>query len=669
MATSSVSTGPVSTAGVTTNSIDVSSIVSQLMTVQSQPVTLLQSEVTSYQSKVTALGTVQGAVNAFQTAVQGLTSASQYQSMTASSTSSAVGASASATAVPGNYSVNVSTLAAAQSLTTAGQSSSTTAIGTGATTTLTFNFGTISGGTLSSGIYSGATFTPSGSATKTVTINSTNNTLSGIAQAINSANMGVTASVINNGGTNPYQLVLTGPTGVANSMQISATGDATISSLLSENPAGTQNLTQLSTATNASLTVNNVPVTQSSNTVSNVVQGLTFNLNATTTTPATVSVGQNTAGITSAITTFVTAYNAMNTAIQGVASYNSSNSTAGVLFGDPMVSNIETQVHEILNQPITGTTSLYSSLSQIGVTFQKDGSLAVNSTQLNNAIATNAGDIASLFATTGKATDSAVSYVGSGSSTQAGTYALNVTQLATQGQVTGSTAAGTTITTGSNDTLNLSVDGNALSVVIPGGTYTASSLASTLQSLINGSATLTAAGRSVNVSQTAGVLTIQANDYGSTSSVLISGGNASTGLLGTPVTTAGLDVAGTINGQAALGTGQTLTSSTGNSSGLSVQINGGSTGSRGTVSFSQGYATSLNNLVTSLLDPYTGPINAEIQGINTSITAVNTQITNWQARLTTIQANLTAQYAALNTMLGTMNQTSSYLTQQLSRLP
>ena len=659
----------ISAAPVTTNSIDVSSIVSQLMTVESQPVTLLQKQVASYQTQITAVGTVQGALSSFQTAVQGLTTASQFQALKASSSNPSIGVSAASNAAVGTYSVGVSALAQAQSLVAAGQTSTAAAIGSGASTTLTFNFGTISGGTLSNGTYSGATFTPNGNATKTVTINSSNNSLSGIAAAINAANLGVTASIVNDGSASPYRLVLTGPSGASNSMQITVNGDATLSSLLSENPAGTQALSQTAAATNAQLTVNGIGVTQSTNTVSNVIQGVTFNLGATTTTPATVTVANDNTGITSAINSFVTAYNALNTAIQSVTSFNSATGTGGVLMGDPMVNAIQTQMHAALNQAIGNTTTTYSTLSQIGVTFQKDGSLAVNTTQLNNAISTNSSDIASLFATVGKATDSLVSFTAAGSATQPGNYAVNVSQVATQGSLTGSAAAGLTITQGSNDTLNLTVDGIATTVLIPPGTYTAASLATQLQSLINGASGLTAAGKSVSVTQNAGVLSIMANDYGSTSSVAVTGGNASAGLLGaTPTQSNGRDVAGSINGQAATGSGQMLTSTAGNSNGLVIQIAGGGTGSRGTVGYSQGYAVTLNNIATSMLDPYNGPIAAETNGLNTTVNGINNQITAWQSRLTSIQAALTAQYSALNVTLGTMSQTSSYLTQQLAQL-
>lgn len=672
MAVSSASSsGIIPSGSVTSSSIDVANIVSQLMTVDSQPMTQLQSQQSGFQSRIAALNTVQSAVSSFQSAVQGLTSLSQYQSYNATSTSSAISASATSSATPGNYSVSVSQLAQAQSIASSGQTSQNAAIGTGATTTLTFDFGAISGGTLSSGTYTGATFTPNTSGAKTVTINSSNNSLSGIASAINAAGIGVTATIVNNGSSSPYQLVLTGPSGGSNSMQIGVSGDATLAGLLSYNPAGTQDLTQVSAAQNALLNVNGIALSQTSNTVSNAIQGVTFNLSGTTTTPATINVAQNTGAVTSAVQGLVSAYNTLNGTIQGLASYNSSTKVAGPLFGDSMINNIQNQISSVLNTPISGTTSLYNTLASIGVTFQQDGTLALNSSQLNTVLASNPADVASLFATVGKATDSLVHYTGASATTQAGSYALNVTQMATQGTLVGAAAPGLTITAGTNDTLNLTVDGTAMTVTIPSGTYaSAAALATQVQAGINSNAGLQAAGESVGVTVNAsGALNLQANNYGSSSSVVVTGGNGSAGLLGSaPVTTYGLNVAGSINGTTATGSGQVLTSTTGNSGGLSLTIAGGTTGARGTVAFSQGYAAQLSNLATALSDPLSGPIAAEVTGLNSTITNLGSQITNWQIRLTQIQQSLTAQYSALNVMLGTMSQTSSYLSTQLAQL-
>jgi flagellar hook-associated protein 2 len=670
MTTSSVSgnNAATSSAGITTPSIDVASIVSSLMAVEQQPITGFNNQITSDNARISALGTIQSAISSFQTAVQGLNSLTFNSFSATSSNTAALSATASSIAKPGNYSLTVSQLAQAQNLVATGQASATTAIGSGASTTLTFDFGTISGGTLANGTYTGASFTSSGGGTKTVTINSSNNTLSGIRDAINAANIGVTASIINDGSTSPYRLVLTSnTTGVANSMKISVAGDATLSSLLSEDPTGTQNMSQTSAAQNANFTVNGIAISKASNTVGDVVSGVTLNLAATSTSPINLSIGPNTSSVSTAINGFVTAYNTAVKAIQTQTSYDPTTKVAGTLQGDVSLSILQSQMAAMLTTTMGNGSSGYSNLTQIGLGLQQDGTIALNSTTLNNALNSNYQGVANLFVAAGTVTDNLVNYTSAGSTTKAGTYGINVTQMATQGTAVGSTAAGLTITTGTNDNLTLTIDGTSTSVTLPAGTYTATTLATQLQTLINGSSPISGAGKSVTVSANAsGILTITSSSYGSASSVAV-GGNAASNLFGTPTQTNGLDVAGTINGMAATGSGQLLSSTAGDSNGLTVAIQGGLTGSRGTISYSQGLSSLFSSQITSMLSN-NGPMASETTQLNSNISDLQNQINTLNAQIVLDQANLTNQYAQLDATLGTMNSLSSYLTQQLARL-
>jgi flagellar hook-associated protein 2 len=669
MTTSSVSgnNAATSSAGITTPTIDVAGIVGSLIAAEKQPLTGLNNQISSYQTKISAIGTVQSALSSFQTAAQGLNSLTFNAYSATSSNSAVLSATASSIAKTANYSLTVSQLAQAQNLVASGQASATTAIGSGASTTLTFDFGSISGGTLSNGTYSGASFTSNGSATRSITIDGSNNTLSGIRDAINAANIGMTASIINDGSATPYRLVLTSnTTGLANSVKISVTGDAALASLLAQDPAGSQNLSETSAARNANFTVNGIAISKTSNTVGDVVPGVTLNLAGTSATPVTLSTTPNTSSVSKAINDFVTAYNGAITAIQSQTGYDPTTKIAGTLQGDVSLSIIQSQMASMLTTTMGSTSGGFSNLTQIGIGFQKDGTLALDTTKLNSALNSNYQSVANLFIAAGSTTDSLVSYTSTYSNTKTGNYGVDITQVATQGTAVGSSAAGLTITTGSNDTLNLTVDGTSASVTLPAGTYTAATLATQLQTLINSSTPVSGAGKSVTVSQNAGVFTLTSGSYGLASGLAISG-NAVSNLLGTPTLTSGLDVAGTINGQVATGSGQLLTSSTGDSNGLTVSIQGGTIGSRGSVNYTQGLSSLFNSQISTMLGNY-GALASETKQFNTNISDVQKQIDTLNARITLDQANLTNQYAQLDAMLGTMNSLSSYLTQQLARL-
>lgn len=465
--------------------LDVNSIVSQLMAVERRPLSLLDKKEAAFQATISAYGSLKGQLTSFQSTVRGLNDVSRFLSFrTATSDASVATAVAANSAVPGSYALEVTKLAQAQKLVAAGQASSTTAIGTG---TLTFEFGTISGGTFNSttGQYTGATYAAGDTGAKTVTIGTSNNTLEGIRDAINGASIGVKASIVNDGGASPYRLALTvSDPGKARSLRIGVSGDAGLSTLLAHNPAGTQNLAESVTAQNAEFKIDGVAISKTSNTVTDAIEGVTLNLLKTNVgTPTTVSVTRDTAATKSSVESFVKAYNDLNKTIKDLSAYNAATKQASMLQGDVTLIQLQARIRSVLGNALTGVSGSYNTLGQIGVSFQKDGTLSLDATKFQKALDTAPNDIAGLFATVGKPTDSAVRFVGSSAATQPGTYGLTVTSLATRGTQTGSAAAGLTITAGVNDQLSVDVNGTTASITLAAGTYaSAADLAAEVQS-------------------------------------------------------------------------------------------------------------------------------------------------------------------------------------------
>lgn len=317
---------------------------------------------------------------------------------------------------------------------------------------------------------------------------------------------------------------------------------------------------------------------------------------------------------------------------------------------------------------LTGAGFSLTSLSQVGVSFKVDGTLAVDSAKLSAAVTSDAAGVGRLFAAVGSASDSLVSVTATGSKATPGSYALNLTQLASQGKAVGSAVAGLTITVGVNDTLAVTVDGTSASVTLAAGTYaTAAALAAEVQSKLNGASVLATAGAKVSVTESAGVLTLASARYGSASTVALSGTSA-TGLFGTPAITAGIDAAGTVGGLAVTGSGQTLTGPAGSAiEGLQVVVSGGAVGARGEVVFSRGFASKLNDALTSLLGS-DGVVSTSTNTANKQIESINDRREALQARLEQVQANYLARFRMLDQLLSSMNSTSSYLTQQLDSL-
>jgi len=374
MATSSISSPGIA------SGLDVNGIVSKLMEVERQPLTRLNAKVTDYNAKLTAYGSIKSALSSLQTAAATLADTTIFNGKSvAVSDATVVTASASSLAAAGSYTLSVTQLAKFHTL------RSTTDY---ATTADTFNTGTLA---ISIG----------GGSAVNITIDSSNNTLSGIRQAINDANAGVTATILNDGTTN--RLVLTSNTsGSVGAITVTATdsgggGTNPLSGLDSAS------LLQTQPADNALFNINGIDISRSSNTVTDAIEGLTFRLTkGTLAAPgtSTLTVTPNTDAITSAINTFVQGYNNAVNLLKTNSSFNVTTKTAAILNGDSTVRSLQAQLSDLVNTSVTGIAGGISTLSDIGIAVQKDGTLQVDSTKLAAALADPAKDVTGLFTQT-----------------------------------------------------------------------------------------------------------------------------------------------------------------------------------------------------------------------------------------------------------------------------
>jgi len=660
---------PVQLLGLGTN-LDVNSIVSALEGVQQIPLTNLQSQVTSYQTEVSAYGQLSGALAGFQASLSSLEDGSVFQTQSATVGNSSVGSATVSTSnnqtiANATHTLAVSQLAQTQFTASSDVSSSTATVGTG---TLTIQLGTYGTGNTS--------FTPSATPAATITIGSGNSSLSGIASAINAANAGVSASIVNDG-TGARLVLTSSTTGAANGFKVSVADgdgnntDAAGLSGLAYDPTrtgGTPQTTLLQSAQNANLSIDGIAITSASNTVSDALQGVSINLAGTTATnaPTTLTISQNTSAANSAIQSFVSNYNSLLGTVQSLTANTPGSASNGPLAADPSVNVITGDLQNIVASVFNTGNPAIQSLNDLGIAFQEDGTLTLNQSTLSGALAKSPGAVAQLFSDTGSSSDSLIQYQSATSATQNGNYALNLSQIASQGSLVGSASAGLTITQGSNDTFAAIVDGVSANVTVPAGTYaSASSLAAAVQAAINGTPAFANGGVSVNVTQSGGVLSIAPTDFGSHSSVTLDNGSGAQNLFGaTPVSTSGADVAGTLAGFTFTGSGQTITAAANSpAAGLVLSQTGGVIGSRGTISYSQGIGAQLDNALTQYLDPTNGIIATATQGLTSTITHLQSQETELQANLQTQQATLISEFTAMTELVQSLNQTSSFLSQ------
>ena len=644
--------------------LDVAGLVSQLMALERRPLSQLGSQEAVHQAKISAYGSLKGALSSFQSAVKSLSAPAKFSAMQASIADTDIATvAASASAIAGNYSLEVSALAQSHKIKSDPLASLTSTVGTG---TISVEFGT----------YSGGVFTPNGDkAAKSITIDTSNNTLSGIRDAINAAGAGVSANIVYDG--TGYRLVISSTdSGAENSLKIttldadSTNTDTSGLSQLAYDPeavAGSgKNLTQSVEAQDAAFLLDGVSIASATNVVTDAIEGVTLTLLAeSAATPTTITVSRDISGVKSSIEAFVRAYNEMAKTIKDLSAYNAETKQASVLTGDTALRGVDSLLRETLNTALRYAGGGLTMLSEVGISFQKDGTLAFDSSKLQTVFSDTTKDVSTLFASVGKPTDSLIEFTSASSTAEAGAYGIDITQLATQGTAAGAVTLGgtTTITAGVDDTLTVLIDGVTTTVTLTAGSYTAAEMAAHLQSKINGAEAISSANLGVTVTQSAGVLTITSNTYGSPSTATVAGGTAQAALFGATTDTAGLDVAGSIGGVVGTGTGQSLSAA-----GITLKVGGITTGSRGTLNFAQGFAVLLDKLADKLLAS-DGSIAGRTDGLKSSIEMIGTRREELERRLESIEKRYRAQFNALDTLIASMSRTSSFLQQQLSSLP
>ncbi len=661
----------VSTAGIGSG-IDIPGLVSSLIKSEGDPVTKrLDKQEVDLQAKVSAYGSLKSALSSFQGSLSQLKFASTFSDVTTvSADEKVVTVSGSSIAKPGGYSLEVSSLAQAHSISSSSFSEASNPVGTG---TLTFEFGHFDSTFISN----------SEKPSKTVSISSDDNSLQGIRDAVNAAKIGVTASLVNDG--SGFKLLFTSnDTGKENGLKVSVadTSDASnidangLSQLAFDpDPAAAANshLTENLAAKDAALTLNGLSITSASNKVSSAVSGVTFTLKGTTTvgSPVNVTIAKNNSKITEGVTGFVEKFNELVDTLKQLTSYNVSTGDSGPLLGDSAIRSVESQLRKMVGASSRGADGNISSMATVGITTDRSGKLSLDSSKLQAAITDNRDLVAQIFSAKGSTTDSQVNFITSNRDTQTGNYPINLEVMASRGSLSGTaiTSFPLTVTDANND-FSFLVDGaGSGNISLTNKSYASGAeLAAEIQSKVNASDSLKKNGSSILVSFANDKLQITSALYGAKSKVGITA-LEDTSIFGLTVGQGidGSDVKGTIGGQQGLGLGTLLTGQ-GKASGMVLEFSGGSAGNRGSVFFNRGIADQLDSLISQFLKS-DSLIDTRTSGLNKSIAKVTEQRTNLSNKLGALETRLFKQFNAMDAIVAQLQATGSFLDQQLQNLP
>jgi flagellar hook-associated protein 2 len=670
--------------------IDTLALVNQLVEVEkAAPQERIDSTRELTETKISDLGLFRSAMSTLKDAASAISNSDTFNSKTAAFTDSTalVPVSLDPEAQTGEYSFTVSQLAQSQSLSTEALfTEPTDEVGLG---TLTFNFGSWDAATPPA---DPTAFTQDTSKTsQTITIDASNNSLNGLASAINDANFGVQASVVNDG--TGYRLVIRAESGLNNQLQITAAdtdGSNTDANGLSRFAFDTTafNMTQNQVGQDSAFTINGLAVTRSSNTINDVVAGFEYTLSGTTGAGESIniSIEDDKVGAETAVRDFVDAYNLFLETIEPLIGINSETNEYGSLYRDTLAKTMPSQIRQLLVADVAGLSSTFTALTNIGIRTELDGTFSIDEDTFTQAIDSNYNNFKNLFIPVTDSSSDQITINSFGENTQSGQYDIVVTTQPLRGSLTGTTIGAGLIAglaadvptsatlTGSANTVTLvdlvassgryvggtssipldlltqgagatdydftiTVDGvaSAANISLPVADYASyDAMATALQTAINGDANISG----VTVTQSGGQFTFTSGTTGAASSISLSAVGASATQLG--ITT----------GTATAGTGGA------NDYDFSLTVDGTTSG---TISLTPGSYSTFTDLATHIQTQINADATLSGAGAAVTVTHNGSQfvIASNSTGLTSTLANATAigtQAATLGFTNGTVTQ-------------
>jgi flagellar hook-associated protein 2 len=412
--------------GINSN-LDTQDIINKMVSLESRSMDLVeakkqieQQKLASFQELKNKLQTFKSVVTKLNTESRFIVNKSIFSNNSFSDSNKVANITTTSSASSGTYSLIVNSLATESKLITSGYEKTTTPLLTYSNKNAT--------GTVKIII---------GSASSTVTIDSTNNSLDGLRLAVNNLGIDIKASFLNDGDeTKPYRLLFSGT-------QTGTSGAVTMSTNITSGSV-TMGFETTQRAQNASLSLDGVSIAKSSNTVTDVINGAALKLQSAGS--GTISLSTDTDAITTKVSDFVDEYNELSLYLKEQLALDPESGETGVLFGNFAVQHLQQTLRSSISTGITGTNGSYSYLSQIGITTQADGTLILDTDKLSSAVVKDIKNVSQLFSSNGSTTNSSVTFVGFTRDTAPGAYDLKVsngvTQLSNSGASTFVNASG-----------------------------------------------------------------------------------------------------------------------------------------------------------------------------------------------------------------------------------
>lgn len=676
--------------------IDTTSLVSQLVEIERAPQEeRLNSKQETLEAQISAYGTLKSSLSELQSATSPLADNDTFNARSVSfpDTTVITPNSVDPGAQTGTYQIEVVEVAQAQSLATGAYADKDEALNE--TGTLTISFGTWT-------YVADDTHLPADAdsnedpdsfvvnderASLNITVEA-GDSLQDLADMINAEDAGVQASVLLVDGQ--YQLMLTAPSGADNALRVTSDdatkGDTTGLSVFEFNESEHSQVIETQQAQDAELKVNGLTVYRETNEIDDVIQGFNFTINQSDPgNSLTFTVAEDTATAEQAIRDFVEAYNLFYQTAQNLIGYSEDEETnqtvRGDLATDGSAKTIINRLRSSIGSEVPGIDTGFTALTNLGIRTELDGTLSIDEDDFSSALSDNFDLIETLFATKTSSSDDQVS-VSAGSyassDTIAGDYDVVITTDPEKAAVTAGAHGlvfSPSVTLDSTYSFKVTVNGVKSEDIILTGTYSSEEeVRADLQAQINGDSNLQAANVAVDVTVDSGAFSFATRSYGASANISFAsadfGANASVLGLVADLSDTGVDVVGTINGEAGFGSGNVLLPAIGTDAyGLNLTI-GENAVAAGTVtaSFSRGFAGELNNLISSFLSS-TGTIETREDNINDALDGIEEDREDLDRKMEKLELRLSAQYLAMEQIISSLQSTGDQLDGILERLP
>ncbi len=463
---------------------------------------------------------------------------------------------------------------------------------------------------------------------------------------INGAGAGVTATAVQVG-LNSYRLQLTSNTPGANN------GENVDASAFNDNVGGFLTLTA---AADAQVTVGtgagSYTVGSASNTVNGLLPGVTVNLKQQSSDLVTVTVNRDDNGIADKVQALVDAANQVQSTVDGLTKYDPTSNSGSPLTGDAAATQLMSSLTSAIIGAVPGANPQSPGLA--GVSIDGTGKFTFDRTKFLAGFDADPQGVMRLFAQSGSSDNPNVSFVSAGDRAVAGTYHVVVTQAASQASDVGLTGVWPPA---SNPVVKVRVGTTEVSYAVKDGDTRADVAAGLNAAFASAQITLQA-------TDTGSGVQIATNQYGHAASFDVDWNS------GGYVTHSGQDVQGTINGAAAVGSGQQLMAAFSDTtiSGLAIKIASNTTGDFGNFTYVPGLAQRTQTAISNATDLISGYITSSENDFKARISFINDQVASMELRVTAYETNLRAQYATLESTISTLKSQSSFLTNQINSM-